>query len=109
MSLLMTDLALAPAADDTVDLVTGRVLLIDDDHSLLRAYCRILSEQGWAVTALSDPMQAKELLSKQPMDVVVSDISMPGVNGLALLAELRSAHPWVPFIVMTGNPHLESS
>ncbi|HKA89282.1 MAG TPA: EAL domain-containing protein [Haliangiales bacterium] len=87
----------------------ARVLVVDDDPSLLSAYSRILRRAGLAVEMAPDGRVACEMVSQRPIDVVVSDISMPGKGGLDVLQTVRAADPDIPVILMTGGPELETA
>jgi DNA-binding NtrC family response regulator len=79
----------------------GRVLVVDDKESFAKLVQRILGEQH-EVSIAGDGAQALALLGGEPFDVVVSDIRMPGADGLTLLAEARRAHPDTEVILMTA-------
>ncbi len=68
----------------------GRVLLVDDEVAILRAYGRVLREQGWMVEPISDAREAVAHVSKPTSyDVIISDVTMPHMGGLAFLRAVR--------------------
>jgi PAS domain S-box-containing protein len=81
-----------------------RVLLVDDDVAVLDAVGRLLRREGLQVTALADPRDALDSLcdGSAAFDLVVSDLSMPRMNGLELVARLRHRHPTMPVIICSG-------
>ncbi len=83
-----------------------RLLLIDDDPAQLRALARTLSvrRSDLAVVTANDGAEAMELLSSTPIDLVLTDLQMPGMNGFELLAWIVSNAPHVPVFTMTGFP-----
>jgi EAL domain-containing protein (putative c-di-GMP-specific phosphodiesterase class I) len=83
------------------------VLLIDDDELMLRSLQRSLAAKGYEVRLASGPEAAFELIPA--VDVVVSDIRMPGLSGIDLLRELRRRNCTKPVILMTGAPELETA
>lgn len=85
-----------------------RVLLVDDEPSLVRAYSRLLTPT-YDVETANDAGEAVELLERMSFDVVVTDLRMPGQDGIHVLRAARSRDPDVPVIVLTGSPSLESS
>src|SRR5262245_60840776 len=87
----------------------GRVLLVDDEPQILRAYTRLLVRAGYSVENAQNGKEATELLEKQSFDVILSDISMPGMNGLDLLRAVRERDLDVPVLLMTGDPQLETA
>ena len=86
-----------------------RVLLVDDEAALLRGFGRLLTAAGYAVVMAPDGEKAFAALESSPFDVVVSDIRMPGMDGLALLRAIRGRDLDVPVIFMTGSPTLETA
>jgi DNA-binding NarL/FixJ family response regulator len=69
-----------------------RVLLVDDERLLLVSLTRALKVQrpDWAVETASDGIEAMRLLKSQPVDILITDVQMPGMDGLALLMQVRS-------------------
>jgi EAL domain-containing protein (putative c-di-GMP-specific phosphodiesterase class I)/ActR/RegA family two-component response regulator len=88
---------------------SSRVLLVDDDAALLSAYERALTRRGWKVVAASSGAAAIEKLAAGEFDVILSDISMPGMTGIELLRAVRGHDLDVPVILMTGDPSVESA
>lgn len=83
-----------------------RVLLVDDDRDGLTALSALLSDT-LDVVAVDDSTRAAELIRTQPFDVVVSDVWMPGLDGLALLRLLREdSLQRVPCILVSGHAEL---
>jgi EAL domain-containing protein (putative c-di-GMP-specific phosphodiesterase class I) len=86
-----------------------RVLVVDDDPDVLAVYAEILAESGHAVDTASNGFHAVELLGTKSYDVIVSDIAMPGMDGLQFLRAVRDFDLDVPVILSTGNPALETA
>jgi DNA-binding response OmpR family regulator len=84
-----------------------RVLLVEDDTDLRDFLTRLLTGDGWAVQAVADAETALELTGGSPEspDVVITDVMLPGRDGLYLLAELRAraATQRTPMIVLTAR------
>jgi EAL domain-containing protein (putative c-di-GMP-specific phosphodiesterase class I) len=89
--------------------LTIRVLLVDDEPALLRGLARLLTSAGHAVVTASDGNEAIAALESAVFDVIVSDVRMPGMDGLALLRAIRGRDLDVPVIFMTGSPTLETA
>ncbi len=81
----------------------GHVLLVDDDRDLLKAAAGWLEVSGFSVTAHHRPEEAYQQLLRSEPDVVVSDIRMPGIDGMTLLNSVIKARSDVPVILMTGH------
>jgi EAL domain-containing protein (putative c-di-GMP-specific phosphodiesterase class I)/ActR/RegA family two-component response regulator len=86
----------------------GRVLLVDDDPAIRRAFTRILESAGLRVETAENGVSAVAKLSNS-YDLVVSDIAMPGLDGVALLKRIRQFDLDVPVLLMTGQPQVESA
>lgn len=89
--------------------LTGGVLVVDDEPTLLRAYSRALKGAGHRVTTASDGPTAVELFKTGQFDVVISDIAMPGMDGIQLLRALRQHDLDVPVVLVTGNPDVRTA
>ena len=80
-----------------------RVLLVDDESSLLRALAKVLELAGNVVVTASEGKQAITLTESSAFDVIVSDIRMPGMDGMALLRAIRATDLDVPVVFLTGK------
>ena len=81
----------------------ARLLLVDDDPSLLRLMTLRLEGEGYQVTSADCAETALVLLAKQPVDVVLSDLRMPGLDGMALFDEIAKRNPGLPVVLMTAH------
>ncbi|MFM7133735.1 MAG: EAL domain-containing protein [Planctomycetota bacterium] len=86
-----------------------RVLLVDDDRPMRTALARLLEHAGFAPLTAGSVDEAKRVLAAETIDVIVSDINMPGSSGLQFLADVRDRDASLPFILMTAAPQLESA
>ncbi|MBT8765812.1 sigma-54 dependent transcriptional regulator [Pseudomonas boanensis] len=80
-----------------------QVLLIDDDPHLRQALSQTLDLAGLKVKAMGEARGVAEMIDKDWPGVVVSDIRMPGIDGLELLAQLRQRDPDLPVLLITGH------
>jgi EAL domain-containing protein (putative c-di-GMP-specific phosphodiesterase class I) len=87
----------------------ARILVVDDDRQSLRLWESVLSLAGYAVTTANDGERASSLLDDQTFDVVLSDIVMPGVDGINLLERVRRRDVDLPVILMTSSPDLQGA
>ncbi|OQY24683.1 MAG: hypothetical protein B6I35_00965 [Anaerolineaceae bacterium 4572_32.2] len=81
-----------------------RVLVVDDELGIREAFQMLLEEEGYDVATAAGFFEAELLLIERPFDVVVTDIIMPHVNGLALLQRVREIDKSIPVIMVTGKP-----
>lgn len=79
-----------------------KVMLVDDEEGVRRSFSRLLSDRGFEVTTVEDGERAVSQLSDHAVDVVVSDLRMPGMDGLQLLQWVHEKSPKTPFILLTG-------
>jgi EAL domain-containing protein (putative c-di-GMP-specific phosphodiesterase class I) len=87
----------------------AKVLVVDDEPVTARSYARALTAAGFRVTIANDGREAADLAKSQGFDVIVSDIAMPDMDGLALLRAIRQSDLDVPMVFMTGSPAIESA
>jgi DNA-binding NtrC family response regulator len=80
-----------------------RVLLIDDERIFVESLTKVLRRRGMEVLAAHDGLAALELLTTAEVDVIVLDLRMPGMDGLATLEEIRIRDPLMPVILLTGH------
>ena len=79
------------------------VLVVDDDRSIRRLVRETLRDAGYEVREARDGLEALGLIAQARPDVMLLDLRMPGMNGWALAAELRTRDIDVPTVVMTGD------
>ncbi|WP_417228093.1 nitrogen regulation protein NR(I) [Amphritea sp.] len=85
------------------------VWIVDDDRSIRWVMDKALSSEGVRVTLFESGDSMLQQLSRESPDVVVSDIRMPGINGLDLLERVNAEHPELPIIIMTAHSDLDSA
>jgi two-component system response regulator MprA len=82
---------------------TERVLVVDDDHSLRRMLERSLLAEGFAVQAVADGGAALAAIERSAPDLVVLDVALPGMDGLAVCRRLRDKGFGVPVLMLTAR------
>src|SRR5262245_7239359 len=90
----------------------GTILIVDDEPALLRAYSRILRREGYTIETAADGREAQERLRRRPtaaLDLVLTDVQMPDIDGLEVLRLARELDPDLPVVIMTGGPTLETA
>jgi DNA-binding NtrC family response regulator len=88
--------------------MSGRVLLVDDDPSMVALLSLHLTRRGFKVTSLTDPQAALPLLMEQPFDVVLTDLQMNGLSGTELCERVGANLPDLPVVVMTAFGNMQT-
>ena len=81
---------------------TGRILIVDDEQSVCDVLAHVLRKEGYEVEATTSAQEALTLYEKRPSDLVIQDIRMPGMDGLALLKALKTLDPQALVAVLTA-------
>ncbi len=81
---------------------TARLLIVDDEEEIRQMLSRHFRFKGYDVETTENGIDALELLSKKRMEVVITDIMMPKMNGIELLEEIRKQYPMIQVIIITG-------
>ena len=87
----------------------ARVLVVDDEPTLLRALETLLRKKGHEVTAIESPIAATQKLAQEDFDVALLDIKMPHLSGLELLHAVKHRRPEIEVIMMTGHATVETA
>lgn len=80
----------------------ARILVAEDDGAVRQLVTRVIESRGHEVTAVIDGAYALEALSRETFDLLVTDIVMPRLDGIALSLKLAKTHPTLPILMMTG-------
>ena len=83
--------------------LTGTLLVVDDDVAVSKVLAALLTQAGLQVHTATSGAAALQLLARHPIDVVVSDVRMPGMDGLQLLAEVQRSWPELPVLLLTAH------
>lgn len=82
---------------------SARLLLVDDDAALLKLLGMRLTSEGFQVTTADSGPDALRQLNKEKVDLVISDLRMDEMDGLALFGEIQRLHPGLPVIILTAH------
>src|SRR6185312_6452273 len=92
---------------------TARILIVDDEVALATALARTLQNDGYSTASLTNATQALPLLQEafegSPFDVLITDLMMPEMNGIALLRAALQIDPHLAVLVMTGHGTIDSA
>jgi len=90
-------------------MIYNKVWIVDDDQSIRWVLEKALSQEGLEPVCFTDGDSAlKELENSQPA-LIITDIRMPGIDGLSMLSEIQARHPELPVIIMTAHSDLDSA
>jgi two-component system nitrogen regulation response regulator NtrX len=83
------------------------ILIVDDEANTLASLARAFRLAGHEATVCDNAAKALELAKSRPFDLILSDVVMPGRDGLALLEDLKSSGVAAPVVMMSGQAHIE--
>jgi DNA-binding NtrC family response regulator len=86
-----------------------KIMLVDDEERFLKTTSKLLSRKGYDVITASSGMEALNMLASGNIHVVILDIKMPGMDGIETLRAIKSGHPLVEVIMLTGHGTVESA
>ncbi len=78
------------------------ILIVDDDRNVLEVLEARLSSAGFSVFKTAEPKDAMDILTANPIDLMISDMKMPGMSGMELFHDVRSFQPSLPVIFLTA-------
>jgi DNA-binding NtrC family response regulator len=87
----------------------NRILIVDDDETVRRSYLRSLESISCNVESACDGEQALQTMERNPFDVVLLDMRMPGQDGMSVLRTIKQKWPESEVVIITGYPTLDSA
>ncbi len=87
----------------------ARLLIVDDEEALMTALCKTLQVEGYAVTGFTSARQALARLRERPFDLLLTDLMMPEMDGIALLRAAQEIDRDLAGIVMTGHGTIDTA
>ncbi|MCE5312265.1 MAG: response regulator [Nitrospiraceae bacterium] len=88
-------------------LYANTVLVVDDDYFVLESVCMILKEAGYNVKSAFSAIEALDMIKADAPDIVLTDIRMPGMNGIELLERVHASEPNLPVLLMTAFAEMD--
>ena len=85
-----------------------RILVVDDEENARIGLSRLLAKEGFIVDSVSNGFEALNYLRQQDVNLIVTDINMPGMNGITFLKELNKSFPQSNVIMVTAYGGVES-
>jgi DNA-binding NtrC family response regulator len=86
-----------------------RILIVDDEPDVTWSWMRVLESAGYRCLAATQPEQGLHLLESERPDLLITDLRMPGLDGMEILRRARKIDPAMPVVVLTGYASLESA
>jgi len=86
-----------------------KILVIDDEEVVRLSHRRILAGERFNVETVLNGIEGLELLEQHPVDVVLLDLRMPGMDGISVLKTIKEKWPEIEVVVITGYPSLETA
>ena len=83
------------------------ILVVEDDYALNRMICAKLRQEDYQVFSAMDGQEALDIMAREHIDLVISDVMMPHMDGYALTKELRSAKYHLPILMITAKSQME--
>src|SRR6266480_4615024 len=88
---------------------TGRILLADDESTSRETLAEVLREEGYEIDTAADGLEALAALGDKTYDVVITDLRMPGADGLAVLRRVREIAPQTLVLLITAYASVETA
>jgi DNA-binding NtrC family response regulator len=85
-----------------------KVLIVDDEQDFRETLVKRLLKRRFSIRGAENGQRALEIIENEPVDVVVLDVLMPGMDGIETLREIRKNKPLIEVIMLTGHASLES-
>ncbi len=85
------------------------ILVVDDELLIRDLLYDFFQDQGWDIAVAESGEQALEILQEKKIDVLLTDLRMPAMDGMALTGQVRKSFPGIPVVIMTGYPSVESA
>jgi len=86
-----------------------KILIVEDDRFFRDMFSDLLNGQGYEVDCASSGEEGLKMLIEQPFDLVITDLVMPGIDGLEILSRAKERDPSIDVIMVTGNANMESA
>jgi DNA-binding NtrC family response regulator len=92
---------------EVIDLDPFNVLFVDDEVDFLETLLKRMKKRDLEVSGVKSGEEALEFLDQNSADVVVLDVKMPGMDGIQALKEIKTRHPLIEVVMLTGHASVE--
>ena len=86
-----------------------RILIVDDEKNIVRSLTGVLSDEGYEISTTGDGVKALEIIQKDPPDLVLLDIWLPGMDGIEVLKTLKTYNSGVEVLIMSGHGTIDTA
>lgn len=86
----------------------GSIIVVDDEQIILKSCKKILSSEGYEVDTFASASEALAVFNNKQYDLIITDLKMPGIDGIEFMRQVRKTNPDINIIVITGYPSQES-
>ncbi len=90
-------------------LTAERVLIVDDEKNIVSSLREILIDEGYEVSVASDGLGALKMIQSDPPDLVLLDIWLPGMDGIEVLKTVKTYHPEIEVLIMSGHGTIDTA
>lgn len=90
-------------------MTTERVLIVDDEKNIASSLKDILNDEGYEVSVAGDGLGALEMIQSDPPDLVLLDIWLPGMDGIEVLKTVKTYHPEIEVLIMSGHGTIDTA
>lgn len=92
-----------------VSLTKERILIVDDEKNIVTSLQEILNDEGYDIVTAEDGLDALEIVQSEPPDLVLLDIWIPGMDGIEVLQAIKTYHPEIEVLVMSGHGTIDTA
>ena len=85
------------------------ILVVDDELLIRDLLYDFFHDQGWDITVAENGRKALDIMQEKHFDVVLTDLRMPSMDGMALTSQVQQDYPDIPVVIMTGYPSVDSA
>ncbi|MDZ7663725.1 MAG: response regulator [Desulfotignum sp.] len=89
--------------------ISSKIMLVDDEKDFVEMLSLRLKENDENVIAAYNGQECLDILEKTPVDVIILDVKMPGMDGIETLKQIKKRHPLVEVILLTGHGTIQSA
>ena len=84
-----------------------QILVVEDDSELRDLFCTVLSDNGYVAIPATDGLNAFDVLEQQYIDLIISDVMMPKMNGFEMIQSLREGQYTMPVLIITAKESMD--